>query len=171
MKITHSAGVIIATALVQIGSLFYPSLTLAANLTVAKNTLQSSRMSFYGRVKSPTTAGSSHVWIYTVASAPANSITTAGLKPGDTLTIGAGTSYVIANIVDDDEFNLADLFECLRFINGELQFSSDYLRGRCMKTDITVRKNGHLTLNTRNRGKTALRWLDRLQGKKMLKLI
>jgi len=66
---------------------------------------------------------------------------------------------------------LVDLFECLRFVNGELQFSSDYLRGRCLKTDITVRKNGQLTLSTRNRGKTALRWLDRLQGKKMLKLI
>jgi hypothetical protein len=75
------------------------------------------------------------------------------------------------DFVDDDEFTLADLFECLRFVNGELQFSSDYLRGRCLKTDITVRKNGQLTLSTRNRGKTALRWLDRLQGKKMLKLI
>lgn len=106
MKITHSAGVIIATTLVQLGSLFYPSFSFAANLTASKNTLQSSRMSFYGRVKSPTIAGSSHVWIYTVASAPANSITTAGLKPGDTLTIGAGAAYVIANIVDDDEFTI-----------------------------------------------------------------
>ena len=42
------------------------------------------------------------------------------------------------DFVNDDEFTVGDLFECLRFANGELQFSSDYLRGRCMKTDITV---------------------------------
>jgi len=75
------------------------------------------------------------------------------------------------DFVDDDEFTVADLFECLRFVNGELQFESDYLRGRCMKTDITVRKDGRVTLSTRNRGQAALRWLDRLQGKKMMTLV
>jgi hypothetical protein len=75
------------------------------------------------------------------------------------------------DFVDDDKHTLADWFECQRFIDGELKFSSDYLRGRCVKTDMTVRKNGQLALSTRNRGKAALRWLDRLQGKKMLKLI
>ena len=75
------------------------------------------------------------------------------------------------DFVDDDEFTVSDMFECLRFVSGELRFSSDYLRGRCMKTDITVRKNGQLTLSTRNRGQAALRWLDRLQGKKMLTLV
>ena len=73
------------------------------------------------------------------------------------------------DFVDDDEFSQTDLFECLRFVNGELQFSSDYLRGRCLKTDITVRKNDQLTLSTRNRGKTALRWLDVCRGRKCLK--
>jgi hypothetical protein len=75
------------------------------------------------------------------------------------------------DFVDDDEFTVNDLFECLRFVTGELRFSSDYIRGRCMKTDISVRKDGQLTLSTRNRGQAALRWLDRLQGKKMLTLI
>ena len=75
------------------------------------------------------------------------------------------------DFVDDDEFTVNDLFECLRFVSGELRFSSDYLRGRYMKTDISVRKNGQLTLSTRNRGQAALRWLDRLQGKKMLTLV
>ena len=75
------------------------------------------------------------------------------------------------DFVDDDEFTVSDLFECLRFVSGELRFSSDYLRGRCMKTDIAVRKDGQLTLSTRNRGQAALRWLDRLQGKKMLTLV
>ena len=75
------------------------------------------------------------------------------------------------DFVDDDEFTVSDLFECLGFVSGELRFSSDYLRGRCMKTDIAVRKDGQLTLSTRNRGQAALRWLDRLQGKKMLTLV
>jgi hypothetical protein len=75
------------------------------------------------------------------------------------------------DFVDADEFTVGDLFECLHYVNGELRFSSDYLRGRCMKTDITVRKDGQLTLSTRNRGQAALRWLDRLQGKKMLTLV
>ena len=71
----------------------------------------------------------------------------------------------------DDEFTINDLFECLRFVNGELQFSADYLRGRCVKTDITVRRDGRVTLSTRNRGQAALRWLNRLQGKKTLTLV
>jgi len=75
------------------------------------------------------------------------------------------------DFVDDDEFTIGDLFECLNFVSGELRFSSDYLRGRCMKTDIVMKKDGQLTLSTRNRGQSALRWLDRLQGKKMLTIV
>ena len=60
------------------------------------------------------------------------------------------------DLVDGDEFTVSDLFECLRFVSGELRFSSDYLRGRCMKTDITVRKDGMLTLSTRNRGTSCI---------------
>jgi hypothetical protein len=72
---------------------------------------------------------------------------------------------------DDDEFTVGDLFDGLRFAGGELRFTSDYVRGRCMKTDITVRKEGQLTLQTRLRGQSALRWLDRLQGKNMLTIL
>ncbi len=47
------------------------------------------------------------------------------------------------DFVDDDEFTVDDLFECLRFANGGLRFSADYLRGRCMKIDISfVRTDG-----------------------------
>lgn len=75
------------------------------------------------------------------------------------------------DFTENDEFTVGDLFDCLRFVDGELRFTSDYLRGRCMKTDITVRKDGLLTLHTRLRGQAALRWLDRLQGKKTLTLL
>jgi len=40
-----------------------------------------------------------------------------------------------------------------------------------MKTDIIVRPNGTDTLETWGRGQTALRWLDKLQGKKMMWLV
>ena len=70
--------------------------------------------------------------------------------------------------IEEDEFSVADLFECLRFVGGEIHFSADYLRGRSLKTDIIVRPNGTVTLTTWGRGKTALRWLDRLKGKKHL---
>ena len=63
------------------------------------------------------------------------------------------------------------LFEGLRFSYGELHFSADYIRGRCVKTHITVRPNGTVTLTTWGRGQTALRWLDRLKGKRLMQLI
>ena len=75
------------------------------------------------------------------------------------------------DFVENDEFTVCDLFECLRFVNGELRFYADYVRGRCLKTTITVCKDGQIILSTLNRGKSALRWLDQLQGKKRLTLV
>jgi hypothetical protein len=69
---------------------------------------------------------------------------------------------------DGDEFTVADLLARLRYERGELNFNADYLRGRCMKTDVIVRPNGHVTLATRCRGEAPLRWVDRLKGKKPL---
>lgn len=105
MKIKHRrASVIVVFVLLLVISYFiYPSQTDSANLTVAKDTLQTSRLSFAGRVKSPTAEGSSHVWIYTSGTSEFYSVSTAGLKVGDALTIGTG-SYTIASIVDADEF-------------------------------------------------------------------
>lgn len=87
-------------------SLISPNQIDSANLTMAKDTLQSSRMSFNGRVKAPTLAGNSHVWVNTGVSGNFTSTSTAGLKPGDSLTIGATSGYIIASIIDDDEFTI-----------------------------------------------------------------
>ncbi|HID30250.1 MAG TPA: hypothetical protein EYP19_09620 [Desulfobacterales bacterium] len=38
----------------------------------------------------------------------------------------------------DDDFQLADFLECLKYVRGSLDFSSDYIRGRCMKTRIVA---------------------------------
>lgn len=73
--------------------------------------------------------------------------------------------------LDNDRFRVADLFDCLRFVRGELRFSADYIRGRCLKTDIAIRPDGTAVLETRGRGENALRWLDKLQGKQILRLV
>lgn len=72
---------------------------------------------------------------------------------------------------EEDDFGVADLFEHLRYEHGELRFAADYVRGRCMKTDITVKPDGKVVLETRTRGEAALRWVDRLKGKKALQVV
>jgi len=45
---------------------------------------------------------------------------------------------------EQDQFTVADLLECLRYEHGELRFSADYIRGRCVKTDVTARPDGRV---------------------------
>ncbi len=52
-----------------------------------------------------------------------------------------------------------------------MHFDADYIRGRRIKTHVAVRANGYVTLETIGRGKAALRWLDRVQGKKLLQQV
>jgi hypothetical protein len=73
--------------------------------------------------------------------------------------------------VEDDELTLADFIDCVTFANGQLRFHADYLRGRRLKTEIVVSPDGCVSLRTIGRGKTALRWLDRLAGKKSLAVV
>jgi hypothetical protein len=68
----------------------------------------------------------------------------------------------------NDEFTVADFFDCLFYKHGELRLKTDYIRGRSMKTDVTIRPDGTVTLTTWGRGESALRWLDQLQGKKRI---
>ena len=79
--------------------------------------------------------------------------------------------YSGEDFVSEDSFTVSDFFEGLSYRNGELHLGVDYVRGRCVKTDITVRPDGTATLQTWGRGQTALRWLDKLQGKKRLALV
>jgi len=72
---------------------------------------------------------------------------------------------------ETDEFKLADFIEGLRFVRGELHFDADYIRGRRIKTCMVARSNGTIMLQTIGRGKAALRWLDQLKGKKLMRLV
>ena len=103
MKLLFGYGFLI---LCFFGVLLNPTPLSSANLTSVKDTLQSSRISFNGRVDSSgTTVGSSRVKIQTSASAPAYSVTTAPLRSQDSLTIGTGT-YTVVDIFDTDEFDV-----------------------------------------------------------------
>lgn len=102
-KILFRAFCVVFSALAAI----FPHQTDSANLTVVKDTLQSSRISVRARVDSTGTfSGSSNVLIKTVASAPANTISTANLRIGDSLIIGTGT-YTVVGITDADEFSVS----------------------------------------------------------------
>jgi len=70
------------------------------------------------------------------------------------------------HFIPDEEWNLEYFVQGLEFENKCLRFSSDYISGRLMKTDIVFESGGRVTLTTRNRGKGAERWLIHLQGKK-----
>ena len=72
------------------------------------------------------------------------------------------------DFVAEDQLTVADLFEHLRYEDGELRFSADYIRGRRLKTDITVRPDGRVTLRTHCRGDAAKRWVEKLQGPRRL---
>lgn len=95
------------------GTLLHPiSSVHAVALTSVKDTLQSSRLSVHARVDSTGTAvGSSNVKVITSAgldsaSSQANTISTANLKPGDSLTIGTGTYTVVGLATDGINFTV-----------------------------------------------------------------
>ncbi len=70
-----------------------------------------------------------------------------------------------------DDLTVGDFLEGLSFGPRGLHFRADYIRGRCLKTDITIRPDGTVTLTTWGRGEAALRWLDRLKGKKLMEVV
>src|SRR5437867_1224930 len=59
----------------------------------------------------------------------------------------------------------------LRYERGRLVCETDYVRGRMMKTDVTIFPDGRFTLTTTNRGEAASRWVAQLQGKKVLRRV
>ncbi len=95
-----------ALILTTLFTLVNPTVLSGANLTSVKETLQSSRRSVNARVDATgTTVGSSNVKLKTVASAPANTVSTGNLRAQDSLVIGTGT-YTVVDIIDADEFTV-----------------------------------------------------------------
>jgi hypothetical protein len=56
----------------------------------------------------------------------------------------------------------ADLLRHFRYEHGRLVCDADYVRGRMMKTTITVVADGKFMLTTTNRGEAASRWVAQI---------
>jgi len=85
----------------------------------------------------------------------------------DAASRGVSENYFIP----DEDWSLGYFVDGLKYKYGSICYSSDYLSGRMMKTDIIFDKDGKVTLTTRNRGKSADKWLTFLQGKKHLQKV
>lgn len=73
--------------------------------------------------------------------------------------------------VEKDEWHVGDMLRHLRFERGQLRFYADYVRGRMLKTTIDIDRDGKITLETVHRGEAATRWISKLQGKKVIRLV
>ena len=94
-------------SLILSSRLLLPHQLDSANLTSTADTLQTSRLSYAGRVDSTgTSAGGSNVKVLSSAAAPFYSITTANLHAGDTVEIGGTNNYTIVDIVDANNFSV-----------------------------------------------------------------
>lgn len=108
MKRLVSSGVLLLLTTITLAS---PSKLGSANLTNVKDTLQTSRLSVRARVDAAgTSVGSSKVTIKTTASAPANTISTANLKVGDSIQINANT-YTVLGITSASELTVTPVVQ------------------------------------------------------------
>lgn len=88
-----------------------PSPLNSANLTSVKDTLQTSRLSVRARVDTAGTAvGSSTVTLKTSSSAPANTISTANLRAGDSIQINTNT-YTVVSILSNSQFSVSPVVQ------------------------------------------------------------
>ena len=73
--------------------------------------------------------------------------------------------------VPDEDWTLEYFLEGLQYRWKKICFTSDYVSGRLMKTDIDFESGGKVKIATRNRGRGAERWLTHLQGKKHINAV
>lgn len=74
-----------------------------------------------------------------------------------------GTSHI--DSVERDEWTLDDLCRHLQFRRGTPCLDTDYVRGRMMKTRVTVWPTGVVEIQTTNRHQMASRWVETRKGK------
>ena len=70
-----------------------------------------------------------------------------------------------------DTWKAEDMIRHLRFERGGLHFYADHVRGRMLKTTVEIDGAGRITLETVNRGEAATRWVAKLQGKRVIRLV
>ena len=86
-------------------------------------------------------------------------------------TYAVPRGYSFNDFIPDEDYSLGYFVEGLHFERGVLSHESDYVSGRCVKTDITYEPGGKVTISTRNRGRGADRLLIHLQGKKHIQAV
>jgi hypothetical protein len=78
---------------------------------------------------------------------------------------------MVVSQVNSTAFELLDdLCGHLRFWKGALCLDADSVRGRMMKTRVTLWPNGVVEIQTTNRHQMASRWIGTIKGKKHLRL-
>lgn len=75
------------------------------------------------------------------------------------------------HFIPDEDWNLGYFVNGLEYRWKKIRFTSDYISGRLMKTNIDFESGGKVKITTRNRGKGAERWLTHLQGKKHINAV
>jgi hypothetical protein len=70
------------------------------------------------------------------------------------------------HFVPDEDWTIEYFLTGLRYRWRKICFTSDYVSGRLMKTNIDFESGGKVKMVTRNRGRGTERWLMYLQGKK-----
>lgn len=73
--------------------------------------------------------------------------------------------------IKNDYFTIGDLVSNLRFEKGKLILYCDYLRGRLMKTNISIQSDGLVEIQTILRGNALNTWLNKLKGKNTLQVV
>ena len=82
-----------------------------------------------------------------------------------------GAGYSETQFIDNDDWLALDMLSKLEFNSGGLLFYADYVRGRRMKTTITMNAEGILIIETSGRGSSVERWVLTVQGKKVISVI
>lgn len=70
-----------------------------------------------------------------------------------------------------DTWKAEDMIRRLRFERGGLHFSAERVRGRMLRTTVEIDGAGRIILETVNRGEAATRWVAKLQGKRVIRLV
>ncbi len=89
------------------------------------------------------------------------------------LSFGGAVARGISGMhfVEGDSFSVADFLEHVRFERGNLELTTDYVRGRCMKTRVRLSPDGKVLIETVNRMEEALDWVAVFKGKHTLEIV
>jgi hypothetical protein len=72
---------------------------------------------------------------------------------------------------EEDQWSVEDLVRYLRYERGSLELDTDYVKGRMMKTRVTVGPDGSFAIEARGRGDGPQRWIGRLRGERQAPLL